>query len=820
EAANQGMGLRILTGTVTSPTLVDQIRSILAAQSNARWYQYESVGRDNTLEGARLAFGEPVNTIYRYNYADVVVALDSDFMSEPGTGVRHSREFAEKRRIRKSKKSTNRVYVAEPTPTTSGFMADHRLAVRSGLVESLARALANELGVAGVAAGAALSEAQQAWVRSAAADLRGAAGRSIVTVGEQQPPIVHALAHAMNAAIGNVGRTITYSDPVEADPGAQLAGLAELTAELDQGRVGLLIILGANPAFTAPADINFAAALPKAGTSIHLGLYNDETGALSTWHVNGTHYLEAWSDVRAFDGTASIVQPLISPLYNGKSAHELLAAIQGDTASGYEIVSRYWEARGLSADFRTFWPQVLNRGVIANTTLPAKRVVLNANFGGAAAAPGDGIELVFRPDPSIGFDTDFGNNAWLHELPKPFTKLVWDNVALVSPRTAERLQLATGDIIDVGVGGASVQAPVYLQPGQAEDVITVSLGYGRTRAGNVGTPDGTPVGFNANLLRTSANLWYAAGASVAKVGENYKIASTQGHFAMEGREEDLVRSGTFAEFLDNEKFLYKEKTHEVISLFPERDYSREAQLAARTSGHAWGMSIDLNICNGCNACVVACQSENNIPVVGKEEVWRGREMHWIRVDQYYADDLDNPAVYNMIMLCQQCENAPCEIVCPVAATVHDSEGLNNMVYNRCVGTKYCSNNCPYKVRRFNFLQYTDETTPSLKMQRNPDVTVRSRGVMEKCTFCVQRINEARIESQRLNRPIADGEIVTACQQACPTQAIVFGDINDPNAQVTALKQEPLKYTSLDKLNTRPRVSYLAKISNPNAELGG
>jgi molybdopterin-containing oxidoreductase family iron-sulfur binding subunit len=821
QIARTGEGLRILTGTVTSPTLIDQIRTILAGQSNARWYQYEPVGRDNATEGARLAFGEPVNTIYRFNFADVVVSLDADFLSDPGVSVRYAREFAEKRQVRKAKKNTSRVYVAEPMPTTTGFMADHRLAVRSGLVESLARALAVALGVSGVAPGAALSEAQQRWVTAAAADLQASGGRSIVVVGEQQPPAVHAIGHAINAALGNVGRTVTYTDPVEPDAGGQVAGLAELTAELDAGRVEMLIMIDTNPAYTAPADINFAAALPKAALSIHLGQYNDETAALSTWHVNGAHYLEAWSDARAFDGTASIIQPLIAPLYNGKSAHELLAALEGDQSTGYQIVSRYWEQRGLSADFRTFWPQALNRGVIANTTLPAKNVALSGDLSATAVgAPGDGLEIVFRADPSLGFDTNFGNNGWLHELPKPFTKMTWDNVALISPNTAAQLELANGDTVDLAFGGRTVNAPVFIQSGHADDVISVTMGYGRTRAGRVGTPDGQPVGFNANALRTSANLWFGAGLTVTKTGSGYKLASTQSHFAMEGREEDLVRHGTLAQFLEDEAFIKVEKEHEIISLVPYRDYSREAQLAAGTSGHAWGMSIDLNVCTGCNACVVACQAENNIPIVGKDEVWIGREMHWIRIDQYYAGSIDNPAVYNMVMLCQQCELAPCEIVCPVAATVHDTEGLNNMVYNRCVGTKYCSNNCPYKVRRFNFLQYTDETTPSLKMQRNPDVTVRARGVMEKCTFCVQRINEARIESQRLNRPIADGEIVTACQQACPTQAIVFGDINDPNSRVTALKEEALKYTSLDKLNTRPRVSYLAKISNPNAELGG
>jgi molybdopterin-containing oxidoreductase family iron-sulfur binding subunit len=821
QAARQGAGLRILSGTVTSPTLVAQIQAILAAHPQARWVQYDPNNRDQTLAGAQLAFGAPLTALYRYNYADVVVALDADILSEPGVGVRHAREFAEKRRVSKANKQSNRVYVAEPTPSTTGFMADHRLAVRSALVESLARALARELGVAGVAAEATLEAPHQAWVRAAAADLRAAAGRSIVAVGESQPAIVHAIGHAINAALGNHGKTISFIDPVEPAPGGQLAALQQLVADLKGGAVELLLILESNPVVSAPAELGVAAALPMAGTSIHLGLYADETAALASWHVNAAHFLESWSDARAFDGTASIVQPLIAPLYDGRSAHELLEALTGASPArtGYQIVSEYWQAQG-GANFQAFWQQVLNRGVIANTSAATRRVAVTGDLGAAPSASSDDIELVFRPDPSLSADPVYGNNAWLHELPRPFTKLVWDNVAMLSPRTAELLRLASGDVVQLALGGRTVDAPVFVQPGQADDVVTVHLGYGRTRAGRVGSPDGATVGFDANLLRSTGALWFAAGVTISPLGRTHQLVSTQGHFAMEGRDKDLVQHGTVAEFIADEEFLHHGAHHEVLPLFPLYDYSLEAQRAARTSGHAWGMSIDLNVCTGCNACVVACQAENNIPVVGKEQVALGREMHWIRIDQYFSGDLDNPAVYNMVMLCQQCENAPCEIVCPVAATVHDSEGLNNMVYNRCVGTKYCSNNCPYKVRRFNFLQYVDETTPSLKLQRNPDVTVRARGVMEKCTFCVQRINEARIDSQRLGQPIVDGSIVTACQQACPTQAIVFGDLNDPSARVSALKQEPLKYTSLDILNTRPRVSYLAKLSNPNAELGG
>jgi molybdopterin-containing oxidoreductase family iron-sulfur binding subunit len=575
-----------------------------------------------------------------------------------------------------------------------------------------------------------------------------------------------------------------------------------------------------------------------------------------------------WSDVRANDGTATIVQPLIAPLYNGKSAHEVLAALseRGERA-GYELVREYWAAAtGLSTQVPTAvstpappaaggaagpvapaaaapaqpagptgepaapvpppiaaapvpqlspfdreWRKWLHDGLIPNTAFAPRAVSLQSGLGSAAAGPrasgqaagASGLEVVFRPDPSV-YDGRFSNNAWLQELPKSLTKLTWDNAALISPATAARLALVSGDVVELRQGGRAVRIPVWLSPGQSPDTVTLDLGYGRTRAGRVG--NGT--GFNVNPLRTTSAPDILVGVELVKTGDFYDLASTQDHWSLEGR--NFVRVATVREFAQNPDFAQQMELQPVPgpSMYPD----------VKLEGYAWGMAIDQNVCTGCNSCVVSCQAENNIPVVGKSQVLNGREMHWLRVDRYYTGDLENPDTYYQPMPCQQCETAPCEVVCPVAATVHSNEGLNDMVYNRCVGTRYCSNNCPYKVRRFNFLLYQDWNTPTLWLQRNPDVTVRSRGVMEKCTYCVQRINHARVAAKLEDRQIRDGEVLTACQSACPTDAIVFGNINDPSSRVAGLKTNPLNYRLLLELNTRPRTSYLAIVRNPNPEL--
>jgi molybdopterin-containing oxidoreductase family iron-sulfur binding subunit len=648
-------------------------------------------------------------------------------------------------------------------------------------------------------------------VQTVAADLRAHRGRSAVIAGDEQPAVVHALAHAINAALGNVGATVLYTAPVAAAPVEHAASLGELIADMDAEQVELLLIAGGNPVVTAPADLGFAERLATVDLRVHLGLYDDETSRLCHWHLPETHYLEAWSDTRAFDGAVTIMQPLIAPLYEGRSAHEVLAAFAGEPErKGYDLVRAHWRGArgGDDASFERFWRRALHDGVVPDTALPPTPVALRRDWlepedAAGADEAGDGLDLQLRLDPTV-FDGRFANNGWLQELPKPLTKLTWDNAALVSPATAARLGVASEDVVELVYAGRTLRAPVWVLPGQADRVVTVHLGNGRTRGGRVA--DGA--GFDAYVLRTAAAPWGGPGLEVRPTGERYPLACTQQHHGMEGRH--LIREATLADFRADPHVLH-EGAHDPppdMTLYPPHPYE----------GYAWGMAIDLGACTGCNACVVACQSENNIPVVGKDQVARGREMHWIRIDRYYEGALANPAVRHQPVPCMHCENAPCELVCPVNATVHGDEGLNEMVYNRCVGTRYCSNNCPYKVRRFNFYLYSDWTTESRKLAANPDVTVRSRGVMEKCTYCVQRINQGRIQAKKEDRTIRDGEVVTACQQACPAEAIVFGDINDPESRVARLKKDPRNYTLLADLNTRPRTSYLALVTNPNPEL--
>ncbi|MBZ5694034.1 MAG: TAT-variant-translocated molybdopterin oxidoreductase [Acidobacteriia bacterium] len=822
----KGAGLCFLTRTVTSPTLGSQMRGLLAQFPEAKWHQYEPCGQDSAREGARLAFGRPVNTVYHFDQADVIVSLDADFLSRGPGHVRYAREFSSRRDLSAGSASkVNRLYVAESMPTGTGASADHRLPLRSADIDDLARQLAAAVGVAVPPSANASAKIPATWVSAVGRDLAAHRGSSLVIAGEQQSAFVHALAHAINAALGNVGKTVVYTESIEANPVNQLESLRDLVNDLNAGRVEMLVIIDGNPVYDAPADFNFADALQRAKLRVHSGLYKDETAELCHWHAPAAHFLESWSDARAFDGTVGIVQPLIAPLYDGHTAHEVLATFTGDSGkSGHDLVRNYWQSQRPEKDkaFETLWETSLHDGLIAGTALPAISVALHADFvslGRSQATSGDAstLEVVFRPDPSIG-DGEYANNGWLQELPKPVTRITWDNAAMISPGTAQQRGLTTGDYVSLKLGDRTMHAGVYIVPGHADNCVTLHLGYGRSRAGNVGTGPG----FNAYLLRNSSSPSIGHGLQIEKTGEKYYFASIQqqytidveGHPAEEESQaafsRDLVRITTLEEFRKDPAFAKREEEEKTkdLTMYPGFKYD----------GYAWGMSIDLNRCIGCNACVVACQSENNIAVVGKDQVMRGRVMHWIRIDTYFRGNLDNPEMYYEPLPCQQCENAPCEYVCPVAATTHSPEGLNDMTYNRCVGTRYCSNNCPYKVRRFNYFLYSDFKTPSLYGMRNPNVTVRSRGVMEKCTYCVQRINAARIRSEEENRTIRDGEIITACQSACPAEAIVFGNINDPNSRVSKLKAQTRDYSLLDDLNTRPRTTYLARVRNPNPEI--
>ncbi|HQX80479.1 MAG TPA: TAT-variant-translocated molybdopterin oxidoreductase [Vicinamibacterales bacterium] len=813
QKALSGAGLRILTEPLTSPTLVEQIQTLLTVMPEAKWHQWDAVY--GTVQG-----GAPTATpLYQFKNADIVVSLDADFLGFGPASVRYTKDFSSRRRIGTPKDQQNRLYVVEPVPTLTGTKAAHRLAVKARDVHSIAAALAAAVGVAAPSAGT-LSEAVQKVMPIMARDLMDHRGRSVVVAGPHQPASVHALARAMNEALGNVGTTVVYTAPVAATPADGAASLTELVGDMNASKVDVLLILGGNPVFTTPGDIGFSDALAKVGTRIHLGLYFDETAELCDWHVPEAHFLESWGDARAFDGTITLQQPLIAPLYDGRQAVELLSALNGAPGrSPVELVKDYWtrtfatggftDASG--APFATvdaFWRAALHDGFIASTSLMREGAVLpaapaNSAFE-AATAPVTGLEIVFRPDPTV-LDGRYANNGWLQELPKPLSKLTWDNVVYVSYTTAEAHHLKNEDVIEITSNGRTVKMPVWVMPGTADDVLVVHFGYGRRKAGRVGSN----IGSDPFVIRTAQAPWFTQGASFVRTGETHPLASTQSHFAMEGR--NPVRIVDAAAF-QADPTIVKHMGHTPgpeMTLYPPREYN----------GNKWGMAIDLNACTGCGVCIAACVAENNIPVVGKTQIKRSREMHWIRVDTYFEGDPASPTgTYHQPLPCQQCENAPCEVVCPVAATVHSDEGLNDMVYNRCVGTRYCSNNCPYKVRRFNFMLYSDFTTPELKAQRNPDVTIRSRGVMEKCTYCVQRINHARIDAKTAERPIADGEIQTACQQACPAEAIVFGDLNMPDSQVSKLAAQDRNYGLLEELGSRPRTTYLAVVRNPNPAL--
>jgi molybdopterin-containing oxidoreductase family iron-sulfur binding subunit len=802
-----GGGVRILTQTVSSPTLAAQIRSYLAANPMAKWHVYESVNRDNVYEGAKLAFGEPVETRYDLSKADVIVSLDADFLYAgfPGN-VRYIRDFAARRN---PDANMNRLYVIESTPSSTGMKADHRLPVQAIQIEALAHELSDLLAALG--RGNVAGDTHP-FLYAAATDLLAHRGLSAIIPGDHQPPAVHALAHALNQSLGNVGKTVFYTDPVDANPVNRAESLHALVEDMRAGKVDLLLILGGNPAYDAPAELEFASALKSNAVNlkVYLGSHRNETAELCQWHVPEAHYLESWSDARAYDGTVSIVQPLIEPLYGGKSAHEIITILAGQSGlTGHDLVQQYWQKQHAGGDFDTFWRKSLHDGWVSDTAYAPKSVSLKmANLPPPEAASANAIELNFRRDPSI-YDGRFANNGWLQELPKPLTKLTWDNPIMIGPAMAERLKLTFKDVAELEFNGQKVKGPVWIQAGHPDNSITVFLGYGRTRAGRIGT--GT--GFDVSPLRTSKAPWFTSGARLTPTGETYYLASTQGYQTMEtpeGSERGLVQERSLEEYKKDPNFAKEDETPKELSLFPNFDYSKET--------YSWGMAIDLNACVGCNNCIVACQSENNIAVVGKEQTMKGRHMHWLRVDAYYNGPRENPKGFFQPVPCMQCENAPCEIVCPVQATAHSSEGLNDMIYNRCIGTRYCSNNCPYKVRRFNFLLYQDWETPQFKLMRNPDVTIRSRGVMEKCTYCVQRISEKRIDAERADTTIKDGELLTACQQSCPANAIIFGNLNDPNSQVNKWKAQARNYSLLGELNTRPRTTYLAEVRNPNPEL--
>ncbi len=944
KGVGEGEGLRILTGTVTSPTLAAQLDELLKKFPKAKWAQHEPCGQDNVVAGAKQSFGRDANVKYDFTKADIVLSLDADFLGSGPGHVRYSRDFAARRRLRvevlpgqeeqyveakpnkknDKTKAMSRLYVVECMPSITGSVADHRLPLASSQVDVFARALATKLGVAGIAPSGSLPDAAQKWLDPVANDLNTHKGKCLVVVGECQPPHVHALAHAINGKLGNLGATVMVTEPVEARPAGKIIDLPALVKEMAAKTVETLLILGGtNPAYTTPADVDFAGAIKDVAFRFHLGTHQDETAALCEWHVNESHYLESWGDGRGHDGTVGLQQPLIAPLYSGKSVLELVVDLNVNALShdGREIVRSTWKKwfadTKQPGEFEPFWQESVRSGIVKGTAAAAVAVQPGSIApGNASPAPtGTELEINFRADAAL-FDGRYANNGWLQELPRPVTKMSWDNAAYVSLETAKRLQTevhprwTAGErgrmevtVLELEYKGKKIKLPVWPLPGHADNAVTVHLGFGRERAGRVGNPEegittqtvigvtsldlhnaeGKPVrGSNGYLLRTADSPWFGGGLKLTTTKDNYFLACLQAHWSMWQKDplngqiikREPVRHGTVTEYDKNPWFAKVTPvaaaetdpiSHNIPGPAGKREKESGAQDGLGTSygpgdhnhggdhkheehgGHdtriipltmylpndnlypgarkenqrRWGMAFDLSTCTGCNACVVACQSENNTPVVGKREVTRGHDMYWIRIDRYYEGTIDQPdatKTYFQPVPCQQCEKAPCEVVCPVGATVHTADGLNDMVYNRCVGTRYCSNNCPYKVRRFNFLTFQDWTTESIKLGRNPDVSVRSRGVMEKCTYCVQRIRYAEIVAERENRGIKDGEVRTACQSACPSGAISFGDLNDPNSVVGKWKGEPANYGLLAELNTMPRTSYLASVRNPNPEL--
>jgi MoCo/4Fe-4S cofactor protein with predicted Tat translocation signal len=852
-ASKTGEGVVFLSETITSPTLAAQWKQVQSKYPQARLVQYEPVNQDAGRAASKAAFGQYYDTQYNLEDADVILALDADFLGGVGFPgfLPMSAAWSARHRFDKDK-PMNRMYVVETNPTVTGFKAEHRLALKPSEIDAFANALAG--------GSSTLSNAgAQKFLTAVLDDIKKSGGKFAVVVGPGSSMAAHSAALVVNASLGAVGKTVFYTEPVAPIPTEQAADLKALVADMNAGKVQWLVMLGVNPLYNAPADLQFDAAFNKVPNSVHLGSHLDETGFYSTWHLSKTHYLESWSDARAYDGTISVIQPMIDPLYGGKSAHDVLQTLLDPSISAYDAVVANAKTYMTGGDFPTAWKKALHDGWVANTAFTPKTVGAPKVAASPASAALNGIEISFKPDASV-YDGRYANNGWLQELPKQVTNVSWDNAALMNMDLMGKLGIEENEAVELTLNGRKIIVPVLMSPGHPNDAVTVALGLGRrAEAGRVGAG----VGFNAYDLRTVDQPLSAGGLTIARGHGTYDLCVTKVHniehrgayaqrdlerpesdkegtYSLAGHEameRSIIRYATYAEAIKDPGFAHTGASGTLVnkvgynpqgeavpheeSFYPDNwryDHAEVVGASTKVLQNKWGMSIDLNSCVGCNACVVSCYAENNIAVVGREQVKIGRIMQWLRIDTYFEGDLHAPKAHFQPMLCQHCESAGCEQVCPVGATVHTPEGLNTMVYNRCVGTRYCSNNCPYKVRRFNFLLYSDYDTESLKFMRNPDVTVRSRGVMEKCSYCVQRIEAVKIEADKNNRAIEDGEIQTACQQACPTDAIVFGNLNDPKARVTKLKAEERDYQVLADLNYRPRTSYTAGVINPNAEL--
>ncbi len=815
-----GRGFAVLSEASSSVTVDSLRRQLQEALPEMGWYEYEVCSRDSELEGLRRLSGEALRPVPRLAEARVIACFDEDALLRHPDALRLAREMA---RTRRPDEKMARLWVAEPVYTVTGATADHRLPSEARRIPALLAGLAEILGKHGIAlpesggSTESLSEREAGFITGLAKDLLAHRGEAVLMAGPGQAAEVHTLIHAINLALG-AEMTVDYIPAPGGDRPTHLEAIAELAKHMKAGEVDTLLILGGNPVYNAPADLDFGGLLKEVPNTIHLSSWRNETSALCSWHISRAHYLESWSDTRSWDGTLSVTQPLIDPLYGGKTSAELLAAALGESGGAHELVRRSLRRFAPGPDFETFWKEVLREGVLPGTAArprsiePKEAVVAEASQACRGAAV-SGLELLLRPDSKV-LDGRLANNGWLQELPESITKITWDNALLLSPGAAAELGVRGNDVVRIEAAGRSLEAPAYVVPGQAENTAFLALGYGRRAAGSVGNG----VGVDAFSLRTTEFPGLLHDFSLKRSSKTHVLACTQNHHAIdtvgfEGRLKrlpELVREASLEEFLKHgEKLREEYHSAPLFSLWKEREYE----------GDQWGMAIDLNACFGCNACILACQAENNIPVVGREQVINGREMQWIRIDRYFSGEPDEADLLFQPVSCVQCEDAPCEQVCPAAATQHTHDGLNAMVYNRCIGTRYCANNCPYKVRRFNFFNYQEGLKEVEKMRYNPEVTVRSRGVMEKCSYCVQRIEAARIEAKKEDRPIREGEILTACQQTCPSRAIVFGNLNDPGSEVSKLRESNRSYGMLAELNIRPRTHYLAKVNNP-VEDGG
>jgi len=882
-ASGNGEGVAMLLDHTPSPTLRAQLEIIKAKYPSLQLYSHDPAHTENSSNGASVAGGaQAMHAVYNLSAANVVVTVDADILGTEGDSIRHSKDYAAGRKGDKPGEAMNRLYSVEANFSVTGAAADHRLRLKSADAGEFLLALARQLGAKNTPEPAALSGRATKWVQEVANDLLANRGKALVVVGSRQPAQVHALGHLINQQLAGIGKTVHYV----ANSGPETSDIATLCNAMLVGTVKHLVILGGNPVYTAPADLMFEAALSQVN-SIYLGYRYNETARSASLLIPHSHFLESWGDLAASDGTSTIQQPLIQPLYPSWSPIELLGRLAGSgKKTGYELVKGYWASRssedpaskqaladakanlekaqkaheaakGADAGegkaqaiaaakanvdkaqaavtrataaqaasakqaetaFESSWRKWLHDGLVENTR--TKPLIPTFTWGGLSKAwksqsGGQGLELNFVLDNAV-YDGRWTNNPWLQEAPDPITKLTWDNAALLSPATAKKLGVASKDQIVVSAGGRQVRIAAWVTKGVADDTVIIPLGYGRTQGGR--TASGC--GFNGGTLRQSATPWFMSGASVKKMGGTYALAVTQTYDSLtppgSDKKRTMIREATLAEWAAKPDLVND------VEVMPKDKLKSLWHQPNETEGNQWGMTIDLNSCTGCGACTVACQAENNIPVVGKDEVLNGRELHWIRIDRYFDGTDDDIRALVQPMGCVQCETAPCENVCPVGATAHSPEGLNDMAYNRCIGTRYCANNCPYKVRRFNFYNYNQRNEEQLgdliQLQRNPDVTVRFRGVIEKCSYCVQRITSAKIKSKRNGEDIVpDGEIVTACQQTCPTNAITFGNINDENSAVAKSRANPRNYAVLAELNIHPRTTYLARLTNPNPAL--